>query len=113
MKFSSRLRSLRMEAKMSQTELANALGTKQTTVSNWESNQVEPSYEKLLEIARLFNVSLDYLLGRTDYRDGYIIKTPTELVDAGVEWVEKSGSDTLTPVEVAAIRKMLEDQKKN
>ena len=47
----------------SQVELAKRLNVAKQTVSNWENDNIQPSIEMLLCLARLFHVSTDYLLG--------------------------------------------------
>jgi methanogenic corrinoid protein MtbC1 len=64
--FSTRLRELRTSAELRQKDLAHALGVAQTTIANYEQGTRFPDETNLLRIADHFNVSLDYLLGRTD-----------------------------------------------
>lgn len=64
--FSNRLRMLRKSRKVSQTHLAKALGYGYTAIANYESGRNEPSLGDLRRIADFFDVSVDYLLGRTD-----------------------------------------------
>lgn len=66
MDFSERLKQLRTEKKLTQTDLANILNVKPTAISNYESGRNEPSYEKLEILSNYFNISLDYLLGLSD-----------------------------------------------
>jgi transcriptional regulator with XRE-family HTH domain len=66
MDFNERLKQLRIERKLTQTDLAKLLNVKPTAVSNYESGRNEPSYEKLKILADYFNISLDYLLGLSD-----------------------------------------------
>ena len=47
----------------SQVELAKRLKVAKQTVSNWENENIQPSIEMLVRLAKLFNVSTDYLLG--------------------------------------------------
>ena len=47
----------------SQVELAKRLGVAKQTVSNWENENIQPSIEMLVRLAKLFSVSTDYLLG--------------------------------------------------
>ena len=47
----------------SQVELAKRLQVAKQTVSNWENENIQPSIEMLVRIAKLFGVSTDYLLG--------------------------------------------------
>lgn len=62
----NRMRDLREDAELSQTELAEALGIAQTTYSGYERGFREPSLDMLCRIADFFHTSTDYLLGRTD-----------------------------------------------
>jgi len=62
----SRLKSLRGKKKITQRELAQVLKVPRDTVANWEINRGTPNIETISEIADYFDVSADYLLGRTD-----------------------------------------------
>ena len=64
--FGNRLKSLRKSRQKSQQDLAGMLNVSQTTIANYEKNARFPSESTLIKIADLFQVSLDYLLGRTD-----------------------------------------------
>lgn len=66
MNFSNRLRHLRQKFKLTQGELAAVINLKPTAISNYESTRNEPSFEKLTWLCDYFNVSSDYMLGRTD-----------------------------------------------
>lgn len=61
--FDKKLKELRKKAKMSQNELAKKLHVGISTILNYESWRNEPSIEKLLIIAKTFNITTDYLLG--------------------------------------------------
>ncbi|MFS9152402.1 helix-turn-helix transcriptional regulator [Streptococcus infantis] len=62
--FTDRLKTLRKEKKLTQKELAEQIGIKQNSYSDWETGKNEPSLENLIKLADLFEVSLDCLLGR-------------------------------------------------
>lgn len=62
--FSLILKSLRITKGYTQEELSNLLGIGQTTIANYENSIRFPDMAKLMEIADLFNVSLDFLTGR-------------------------------------------------
>ena len=62
--FSSRLKELRLQHGFSQEELAEQIGIKRNSYSDWENGKCKPSYEKLEKIADFFGVSLDWLFGR-------------------------------------------------
>ncbi|HIX09794.1 MAG TPA: helix-turn-helix domain-containing protein [Firmicutes bacterium] len=64
--FHERLKELRTEANLSQTELAKILGVNQRTISNWENGDRQPDFNMLEKIANYFHVSADYLLGLTN-----------------------------------------------
>lgn len=57
-----RLEELRKEAGYSQELIARRLEVSHVTVSNWERGLTEPKLSDLKKIAKLFNVSLDYLM---------------------------------------------------
>ena len=52
---------------MTQQQLAEALGIKQGRVSQWLSGKNLPSYENLVKLADLFDISMDVLTGRKEY----------------------------------------------
>lgn len=58
-----RICELRTASGWSQVDLAKKLGVAKQTVSNWENENIQPSIEMLVRLARLFNVTADYLLG--------------------------------------------------
>lgn len=66
MKFNEKLVKLRKENLLSQEELAEKLGVTRQTISKWELEQTTPDMDKLSQIAKLFNVSVDELLNESD-----------------------------------------------
>ena len=69
MSFGTRLRGLRKEYKMSQAELSKYTKIGQSTIVEYERDSVNPGSDNLIEIAKVFNVSLDYLLGLTEVKE--------------------------------------------
>ena len=65
--FSERLQQLRKDYNLRQIDLAKAINTTQRRISHLESGKIEPDLTTLVSIARHFNVSLDYLVGISDY----------------------------------------------
>lgn len=65
-----RLKLLRESVKHSQKELAGKLGITQSAVNRYENGQAEASYKTLGAYADYFDVSLDYIYGRTDKPQG-------------------------------------------
>ena len=66
MKFSERLRELRIERNLSQMELAQKTGISQSAIARWELNKTEPTATALITLSRFFGESVDYLLGLID-----------------------------------------------
>ena len=64
-----RLKELREARHLSQVRLAMELNLSQNSISRYENREREAGYETLVAIADYFQVSLDYLLGRTDQPD--------------------------------------------
>lgn len=71
-----RLRQLRKEKNITQSELGERLGVKRSCVANWESGARVPDIRTVTVMAKLFGVSIDYLYGRTDKR--YNVKMPKD-----------------------------------
>ncbi len=63
---SSRLKELRKNNKITQKQIANALELSERNYQYLEYGTVKPSYDTLLKLADYFDVSLDYLVGRTN-----------------------------------------------
>lgn len=61
--FSKNLKNLRKEKGVGQTLLAQELGVSKGIISLWENGLREPTLSSLIEIAKYFKVSLDYLVG--------------------------------------------------
>lgn len=61
-----RLKQLRKERNISQLKLALDLNMNQNSISRYENLEREADYETLIKFADYFNVSLDFLLGRSD-----------------------------------------------
>lgn len=61
-----RIRDLREDKDLNQTEIANFLGMSQTGYSKYETGENDIPTEILIKLADFYNVSVDYLLNRTD-----------------------------------------------
>lgn len=66
--FAERFKELRKESGLAQDKLAIELQIAKSTVSYYETERSEPTISVLNKIADYFDVSTDYLLGRTDFR---------------------------------------------
>lgn len=63
-----RLKELRNEAGLTQKEIAEQIHVGQNSYSNWENGNRKPTAEITSKLAEFFNVSADYLLGKTDVK---------------------------------------------
>lgn len=61
--FGLRLKSLRKSKSLSQEDVANKLNVTKSTISSYERNIITPSVEVLVDLAILYNSSVDYILG--------------------------------------------------
>ncbi len=59
-----RLRELRNKSGLTQNEIANKLGVSGQTILNWENGIYEPKINQLIQLADLFDVTVDYLIER-------------------------------------------------
>jgi len=84
-----RIRLLRQARGISQVELAKQLGVTKQSISNWENDNIQPSIDMLKQLAQVFSVSTDYLLG-LDH---------TDIIDV-------SG---LTPEVIGHLRQLIDD----
>ena len=63
----NRIKALREDLDLRQSDLAQAVGIDQRTISNYETGKTNPDSEALIRLADFFNVTIDYLVGRTDF----------------------------------------------
>ncbi len=84
-----KIKELRKAKRVSQVEMASALGLTKQCVSNWENDNIQPSIEMLVKIADYFGVTTDYLLCRSE----------TDVINV----------EGLTPVEISHIRDIVAD----
>lgn len=67
----NRLKEIREDRDLKQSDVSNALGIKQQQYSEYERGVVLISIEKLNQLATFYDTSVDYLIGRTDERKPY------------------------------------------
>ena len=85
----NRIRETREGKGLSQKQVALEVGVKSPSVSNWESGKTTPTPENYIAMARLFDVSVDYLLGREDAP-----KPPAPPIDPHTYYAERFGPET-------------------
>lgn len=78
--FSSRLKELRTHHGMSQKDVGNLIGLSDKTISAYESGRNAPDFETLKKIAKIFGVSVDYLLGASLESESTATEYPLETI---------------------------------
>lgn len=66
MRFGEIFKKFRLEVGLSQNEVAKRLGIHQSNVSDWENDISRPEYEKLIQLSKIYDVSICELLGIED-----------------------------------------------
>ncbi|KAA9302299.1 MULTISPECIES: helix-turn-helix domain-containing protein [Aerococcus] len=66
-----RLKALREEKGYTQKDLANLISANYETVRGWDYGKSLPKHEMLARLAKLYNVSIDYILGQTNTKERY------------------------------------------
>ena len=67
----ARLRDLRLDSELSQTQVAEILGMSQTGYSKYETGENDIPTKVLIMLARYYNTSIDYILGETKSKERY------------------------------------------
>lgn len=110
MAFGKRLRELRLKKDLTQADLAKIIGLGESTISFYESNKRQPDYEILTKLATFFNVSTDYLLGRTDIREVNTVEGP-RLREEFLRIMKDQRGSLPSSTIIKAINKMLPSEK--
>ncbi|GMQ56820.1 helix-turn-helix transcriptional regulator [Vallitalea sediminicola] len=76
--FNDIIKYLRASNNMTQQDLANHLGVSRATIAGYETKGKQPDYEKLITLSKLFNVSVDYLIGSDTNEKSKEITNSTE-----------------------------------
>ena len=74
-----RIKQLRKQKGISQSELAELIGVKNNTVSTWERGTRKPDFEALKLLSNYFEVSFEYILGSSDKEEARVKPTQDEL----------------------------------
>ena len=77
MKFCDIFKTIRISNGLTQLDIANKLNFAKNTVCAWEKGRAQPNFDTLIEIANIFNCSIDYLLGREDDFGNVTPREPT------------------------------------
>jgi transcriptional regulator with XRE-family HTH domain len=103
--FNIRLRDLRVASGLTQKELAEKLNLTHSTISKYERGELEPSNEIIITLSNFFNVTTDYLFGKSDIKD---IKSDTaHNSNPDIRAIARAG-EKLSSDEAAELRKFAE-----
>lgn len=76
-----RLKMLRIEKGLTQEQVAKDLGTTKVSIGRYENGTREPKSEMLEAISNYYNVSIDYLFGKTDLKNNLLNKDNDTFLD--------------------------------
>ena len=79
MDFSKRLKSLRKSNGITQKQLSTSIGVTERAIVAYESGKMKPAFDAINALADYFDVSTDYLLGRTDNKNLHHVKELDEI----------------------------------
>lgn len=71
MQYYQRLKDLRNDRELNQSEIATLLKTTQKQYSRWETGEYQIPLDKVIKLAEFYNVSLDYIVGKTNDKRKY------------------------------------------
>lgn len=108
-----RLKELRKEKKLTQSQLAKKLEVNQSTIAGIEIGRREPSNELMIKLSNFFNVSLDYLNGLSDSRiedkeEGLVKNLLIHLYDSGLIKDINNIDENTTNIIMSMVKKELE-----
>ena len=87
-----RISDLRASVSLSQNKMSKELGISQAALNRYEHNETSVPDEVLFKYAEFFDVSLDYIFGRTDKPEGMLFKHEPELIKRKIirddEWMD-------------------------
>jgi transcriptional regulator with XRE-family HTH domain len=81
--FGERLKVLRKEKGLSLEEIGNVIGAGKSLIHAYEQGKSEPGMRASYKLARFFNVSLDWLIGESEYRESLLTEDEYRLLDSG------------------------------
>ena len=87
-----RLKQLRINAKLKQAEIGEILGVSQRTISNWENDIAQPSFELTKNLTSIYNIPIDYLYANDQATLNFINEKRNEIA----ERIKENKTDFLT-----------------
>lgn len=103
-----RIKALRESEKLTQEDLGKICNVSKANISKYESNSIHPPLDTLLEIAKHFDVSTDYLLGFTNNK-----KEVLDVQDDYIVVLQSAKSKKISPQRLQKLIEFLDDQDNN
>ncbi len=101
----NRIKELRTQRKITQEELGKIINVQKAAVSKYELGRAVPSTDVLTKLANYFNVTTDYLLGRTDEPQG----TGFQKGNGGNEAVAEKEVKTVKPKAYVELHRLIDE----
>lgn len=89
------IKDIRTRKNLTQADVANALGVSSVVYSRYETGSRQPSIDVLIQLADIFGVTVDYLLGRQDIEDSTLSDYELQLLIASRNADERAKTDAL------------------
>lgn len=89
------IKEIRLRRNLMQSDVANALGVSSVVYSRYETGARQPSIDILIQLADIFGVTVDYLLGRQDIEDSTLSDYELQLLIASRKADERAKQDAL------------------
>lgn len=103
--FAQRLKALRKEAGLTQKKIADHFNTSPQSYAQWEKGLRKPSQDSLEKLAKFFDVSIDYLTGKSDIKDATAIDE--DKLDQAIEKSLGFNGKPATEAEKASMKEAL------
>lgn len=111
----NRIKELRVEKHLLQSDVAKYIGKSERIVGFYEKGERDPNTDTLLKLSELFDVSVDYILGKSDIKNSKTINL--EEIDiafaSGLKGLNKENQETLKNIMEGLLAKQEEDNKKD
>ena len=110
-----RLKELRKQAGLNQSELADKLGISTSAIGMYEQGRRDPDTQILIKIANIFNVSLDYLVGKSNEPEEFDIEVMTKNIAQSLidQPALMFSADCYTEQELSELKDIIEQTVRN
>ena len=98
------IKDIRIRRGLTQAEVADSLGVSSVVYSRYETGTRQPSIDLLIQMADIFDVSVDYLVGRKDIEDSTLSEYEIELLTASREADTRAREDALELLRTHAVK---------